>query len=90
MKKWLISLTLSLAISTIGILYFLIFIAQDNCLDSGGRWLGALNGCDGGNEYSTEYLTSPLAMGIYIAIVVAIGSALIQLHSILRKLFRAK
>lgn len=82
MKKWFIALSISLTVCTTGLVYFTFFMAQDGCLDSGGRWLGALNGCDGGNGYSTEYLSSPLAVGIFTGIVLAVSSALIQVQSI--------
>ena len=85
MNKWVISLAISLVISFLGLAYFVNFTVQDVCLDSGGRWLGALDGCDGGNGYSIQHLMSPLAIIIFLAIVLGISSALVQLHSILFK-----
>ena len=86
MKKWIICLAISLVISFLGLAYFVNFTAQDGCLDSGGRWLGALDGCDGGNGHSIQYLMSPLAITIFLGIVLGISSALVQLYSILFKL----
>ena len=86
MKKWITCLAISLVISFLGLVYFLNLMAQDGCLGSGGRWLGAFDGCDGGNSYSMHYLISPLAITIFLAIVLGISSALVQLHSILFKL----
>ena len=83
MKKWLISLVISLLISSLGLVYFVLFIAQDKCLDSGGRWLGGLSGCDGGNGYSIENLVSPLGVAIFLGIVLGISSAFVQLHTLL-------
>ena len=83
MRRWCICLAISLVISLLGIAYIVYFMAQDGCLDSGGRWLGALAGCDGGSNYSMEYLMSPLAITIFLAIVLGISSALVQLHSML-------
>ena len=54
MKKWLISLGLSVVLCGIGLGYFLCFIAQDTCLDSGGRWLGIMAGCEGGRELELD------------------------------------
>ena len=65
-------------------------MAQDGCLDSGGHWLGLIQGCDGGNDYSMQYLTSPLAISIFLGIILGIGSALVQMHTILYSSFDAK
>ncbi|WP_086933892.1 hypothetical protein [Agarilytica rhodophyticola] len=88
MKKWIISLSISFVITTAGLIYFVSFVVQDQCLAAGGRWLGTFEGCQGGNGYSTDYLSSPLAIGIYLAIVVAIASAFVQFYSIAAKLFK--
>jgi len=60
MKKWLISLGLSVVLCGFVLAYFLCFIAQDTCLDSGGRWLGIIAGCDGGSDLELDFLMSPL------------------------------
>lgn len=83
MKKWIISVTISAFISCLGLGYFIDFMAQNGCLDSGGRWLGHIHGCDGGSGYSMQYLASPIAITLFFAIVIAISSALVQLYAIL-------
>ena len=83
MKKWIISLAISSLISILGLVWFISFSAQDGCLDSGGRWLGLIQGCDGGNGYSMQYLGSPLAIVIFLGIVLGISSVLVQVHSML-------
>ena len=90
MKKWIICLGISVLISSLGLVLFISSSAQDGCLDSGGRWLGLIQGCDGGNDYSMQYLTSPLAIVIFLGIVLGISSALVQVHSMLSRLFNAK
>lgn len=86
MKKWIISLAISTLVSCIGLVLFINFMAKDRCLDSGGRWLSLFRGCDGGNDYSMQYLTTPLAIAIFLGIILGIASALVQVHSILHKL----
>jgi len=83
MKKWLICLALSTLITGLGLLYITGFLAQDRCLDSGGRWLGMMSGCHGGNDYNTGYLTSPMVIAILVGIILGISSALVQLHTLL-------
>jgi len=90
MKKWIICFGISVLISSLGLVWFISSSAQDGCLDSGGRWLGLIQGCDGGNDYSMQYLTSPLAIGIFLGIVLGISSALVQVHSMLSRSFNAK
>ena len=85
MKKWLISFVVSTFISCLGLVYFVSLMAQDRCLDSGGRWLGVMRGCDGGNDYSLQFLTSPLAIAIFSGIILGISSALVQIHTLLCK-----
>jgi len=41
---------MSTLVSCIGLVCFIYFMAQDGCLDSGGRWLGLVQGCDGGKD----------------------------------------
>ncbi|MBL4826948.1 MAG: hypothetical protein JKY66_04425 [Spongiibacteraceae bacterium] len=82
MKKWIVSLSISVFVSCLGLVYFVVFMGQDRCLDSGGRWLGLAQGCDGGDGYAMKYLMSPLAITIFLAIILGISSALVQLHSI--------
>ena len=72
-----------MAITGFGLAYITGYLAQDRCLDSGGRWLGIMSGCDGGNGYNTGHLTSPLALAILIGIMLGISSALLQLHTLL-------
>ncbi|MGC1507387.1 hypothetical protein [Ketobacter sp.] len=83
MKRAFICLLISLTISCIGLLYFTVFVARDTCLDAGGRWIGVVQGCEGGNEYSLSLLLSPLAVSIFIGIVLGISSVLIQLHTLI-------
>ena len=85
MKKWIISLTISFALCSLCLVYFAVFMMQDGCLDAGGIWLGALKGCEGGNHYSPQFLTSPLTVAIFFGIVLGICSALVQFHTILFK-----
>jgi len=88
-KKWLICLAISTLTSCIGLVLFIQSVAQDKCLDSGGRWLGLIHGCDGGNNYSIQNLTSPLAIVIFLGIILGISSALVQIHTLLFKSFKA-
>lgn len=90
MKKWIISLAISALISCLGLVCYINFMAQDGCLDSGGRWLGLIQGCDGGNDYSMQYLATPIAISIFLGIILGISSALVQVHSILYRSFNAK
>ncbi|RLP52363.1 MAG: hypothetical protein D6160_21150 [Ketobacter sp.] len=83
MKRAFICLLISLTISCLGLLYLVVFVAKDNCLDSGGRWIGVVKGCEGGNEYSLSLLLSPLPVCIFIGIVLGISSVLIQLHTLI-------
>lgn len=73
---------LSFILCTAGLLYFGVFIVQDGCLAAGGSWLGATKGCEGGNEYSPSYLTTPFAIVIFIGVDLGVSSALIQIHSL--------
>jgi len=90
MKKWGISFAISTLISCLGLVYFISFMAQDKCLDSGGRWLDFIQGCDGGNGYSMQVLTSPIAIAIFLGIILGISSALVQVHTLFFKLFNTK
>ena len=90
MKKWIICLAISVLVSSLGLVWFISSSAQDGCLDTGGRWLGLIQGCDGGNSYSMEYLASPLAIVIFLGIVLGISSALVQAHSMLARSFNTK
>ncbi len=83
MKKWLLSLAISALISFIGLVWFIRSSVQEACLSAGGRWLGLMQGCDGGTGYSLQYLTSPLAIAIFLGIVLGISSALVQVHSLI-------
>ena len=83
MKRWAISLTISVLISCFGLAYFISFMVQDGCLDSGGRWLGYIQGCDGGNGYSMQNLVSPITIAIFTGIILGITSAIIQFHTML-------
>ena len=87
MKRWLLSLAISTLASCLGLVFFTVFIAQDACLDSGGRWLGFIQGCDGGNGYSLRYLASPIVITIFLGIILGISSALIQIHNMLFRSF---
>ncbi|MDO6805969.1 hypothetical protein Q4595_26165, partial [Wenyingzhuangia sp. 1_MG-2023] len=79
MKIWLICLALSMLISVCGLIGFIYVSAQDICLDSGGRWLGLISGCDEGKTYSLQYLSSPLAIMVFLGITVGISSVLVQI-----------
>lgn len=89
-KKWSVYLTASILISVLGLLWFINYSAETGCLGSSGRWLSPIYGCDNGFQYSTVYLESPLAISIYLGIVLGVTSALVQIHSILFKSFYAK
>lgn len=82
MKKWLVCFVISVVISIIGLFYFVSFVMQDGCLDSGGSWKGVIDGCDSGNGFTTQYLMSPLSIAIYIGIIFGISGALVQVHKI--------
>lgn len=90
MKRWGISLAISTLISCLGLVYFLSSVTQDRCLDSGGRWIGLIQGCDGGNGYSIQFLISPIAIVIFLGIILGISSALVQVHTMLLKSFNSK
>ena len=90
MKRWVISLAISALVSCLGLVYFISFVAQDRCLDSGGRWLGLIQGCDGGNGYSMQFLTSPIAIAIFLGIILGISSVLVQVYTMLFRSFNAK
>ena len=90
MKRWVISLAISALISCLGLVYFISFMAQDSCFDSGGRWLGLIQGCDGSNGYSMQFLTSPIAIAIFLGIVLSISSVLVQVHAMIFRTFNAK
>ena len=83
MKKWLISLGLSVVLCGIGLSYFLCFIAQDTCLDAGGRWLGIIAGCEGGRDLELGFLMSPLLIAISLGIVLGVCSAFVQFYTII-------
>ena len=85
MKKWLVALCTSLMLSILGVFYFVEFVAKDACLDSGGSWMGAKEGCAGALGYTPADLISPLGVTIFFAIVVSISSMFIQLQKILFK-----
>lgn len=85
MKKWLTSLAISLATSSLALVYFLLVMAQDKCVESGGVWLGVRSGCNGGNGYALDNLLSPLGVVIALGIVLALCSAFIQIHALLLK-----
>lgn len=90
MKKWIIALAISTLVSCIGLVCFIYFMAQDVCLDSGGRWLGLIKGCDGGKNYSMQFLASPLAIFIFLGIILGISSALVQVYSMIDSSFNEK
>ena len=90
MKRWVVSLAISTLISCLGLVCFISFMAQDGCLDSGGRWLGLIQGCDGGNSYSMQYLASPIAIAIFLGIILGISSAIVQIHTMLFRSINAK
>ncbi len=90
MKIWGISLAISALVSCLGLAFFVSFMAQDGCLDSGGRWLDLTQSCDGGDGYSMAYLASPIAIAIFLGIILGISSALVQVHTILFRSFNKK
>lgn len=90
MKKWIISFAISVLISCLGLVYFVNFIAYDACLGSGARWLGLIQGCEGGNGYTMQYITSPLAILIFLGIILGVSSALVQIYTLFSKFFDAK
>ncbi|MGP4845812.1 hypothetical protein ACTXGQ_16870 [Marinobacter sp. 1Y8] len=83
MKKWLLCFAISALMSCLGLAWFIRSSAQEGCLDSGGRWLGLIQGCEGGSGYSLQYVASPLAIAIFLGIVLGISSALVQVHSLI-------
>lgn len=85
MRKWMISLAVAAMISSFGLAYFIGVSAEGVCLDSGGRWLGLIQGCEGGSGYSMQYLKSPLAIAIFLGIVIGISSALVQVYSMISR-----
>ena len=87
MKRWGVSLAVSALVSCLGLVYFISFMAQDRCLDSGGRWLGVIQGCDGGNGYSIQSLTSPIAIVIFLGIILGISSVLVQVYAMIFRSF---
>ncbi len=90
MKIWGISLVTSAVVSFLGLAFFVSFMAQDSCLDSGGSWLHLTQSCDGGDSYSMEYLATPIAIAIFLGIILGISSALVQVHKIFFSLFNKK
>lgn len=83
MKKWLYSLVISLLLCSVGLIYFVAFVAQDKCLDSGGRWLGFMAGCEAGRGYSMDNLMSPTGILLSLGIVLAVSSALVQVRDLI-------
>lgn len=83
MKPWLYSLSISLLICLSGLTYFVLVVAPDKCLDAGGRWLGAGDGCEGVLGYELANLASPFGVIIFLGIVVAIASLLFQVKTLL-------
>ena len=90
MKKWFVAFTISALVSCIGLVIYIYFMAHDICLDSGGRWPGLIQGCDGGKDYSMKYITSPLAISIFLGIILAISSALVQVYSMINSSLNKK
>ena len=62
MKIWIVSGTVSLIATTILSACIYHFIQRDMCLDSGGRWLYLVEGCDGAIYENTFYVISPIAI----------------------------
>lgn len=85
MKMWFISLGLSVVLCGIGLAYFLYFIAQDTCLDSGGRWLGIIAGCEGGRDLELDFLISPLLIALFLGIVLGVCSAFVQFYALISR-----
>lgn len=83
MKIWLVSLLAAALLCGMGLLYFVSSIAHDKCLAAGGRWLGTGQGCDGGSGYFLEGLLSPLAVALFIGIILGVSSAFVQIHALL-------
>jgi hypothetical protein len=90
MKKWIISTSVSVTFCIFGLFYFSEFIAQDSCLDSGGRWLGVTKGCEGGNNFTMLQLMAPLPICIFIGIALGITSALVQIINLFGGIFTPK
>ncbi|WP_370981129.1 hypothetical protein [Agaribacterium sp. ZY112] len=85
MKQWIICIILSALSCIMSLCYFIEFIAQDSCLDLGGQWLGMIEGCIGGNEFSMAKLLTPLSIAIALGILLGMSSALVQISSMLNK-----
>ena len=79
MKKWGVSLLISISICTLGLIKLM---DQRGCINSGGRWLGIMNGCEGGDGYSIVYFSSALSVVIFLGIVVGVTSACVQFYNI--------
>ncbi|SMF27474.1 hypothetical protein SAMN02745866_01744 [Alteromonadaceae bacterium Bs31] len=85
MKKWFVCLLISVIICVLGLIYFIRTKVITVCVESGGLWLGLLEGCENGGGISMQYFGSPLAVIIFFAIVLGVSSVLVQVHSMLFK-----
>lgn len=79
MKKWGVSFVISISICTLGLIKMM---DQSGCINSGGRWLGIMKGCEGGEDYSIEYFSSALSVVIFLGIVLGVTSACVQFYDI--------
>ena len=68
MKKWIISGAVSFLFLLVVIVYLRQFLLQDQCLDAGGSWQGAINGCDGGTYESSYFVITPIGAVILAGI----------------------
>jgi hypothetical protein len=82
-QRWAVCLAIASMLSCLGLVYFINDMSEKSCLESGGRWLSLIQGCEGGNSYSMQYLTSPLAIAIFMGIILGITSALFQIYTLL-------
>ena len=73
MKKWIVSGGVSGFFIACLLVYLYQFILQDKCLDAGGRWLGLVQGCDGGTYESYYFVVSPASTIVLVFIWLALS-----------------
>lgn len=78
LRKWIVSIALSFSIIALAMMTLYQSFQQDRCLDSGGRWLGAVKGCDFGTYEDYYFVITPTAT-IALAIIWVVLSWLISL-----------
>jgi len=89
-KKWFVCLSISAIVCAMGLVYFIRTKVQIVCIESGGVWLGILEGCESGSGITMQYFGSPLAIVIFFGIVLGVSSVLVQVHSMALKSIQSK